>query len=149
MTFWYTFWTVFITLEIITLVSVALLTKEKILSYFPDHTSPESKFLSSITEMLHVVAAVPLDLGFLLPKKYLPYHIIATLLLLLHWETNDGECILTEIQNKLDGTQGFNFTPQVLNDIFNINLKPSLDIGRYTKYIALTISFIRLAASSK
>ena len=144
MTFWYTFWFIYIVIEILIMAAIFIFTKEKILSFIPSSSHPESNFWSTVTELLHVIAAVPMDLGFLLPKQYLPYHIIAILLLLLHWKTNDDNCILTEIQNKLDGTEGHHFTPQFLNDLFNTDLPPTFQIGRFTKYIALTLSFIRL-----
>ena len=55
--------------------------------------------------VLHNVCWIFVAFGFLLPPKYLIYYILVWPLILLHWLTNDNQCILIQIKNKMNGVE--------------------------------------------
>jgi hypothetical protein len=71
--------------------------------------------------------------GFLVPEKFLFYFIIIWPCVYLHWQFNDGRCVLTELQYYLDNkpfppkvykSNNYPFMRKMLSDI-NINLSNS------------------------
>lgn len=59
--------------------------------------------LINILVFSHSLIVLFLFWGFLLPKKYLVYHLIAWPIVWLHWQLNNQRCILTEWEFKLRG----------------------------------------------
>jgi hypothetical protein len=56
------------------------------------------KYLLPVVKSVHVVSALFLTLGALLPKKYLIYFIFGWPLLYLQWILNDNKCLLTQVE---------------------------------------------------
>lgn len=94
--------------------------------------------LIDILDKIHKLVVYFSFLGFLLPKKYLIYHLFAYPLLRVHWKLNNNRCILTELEYKLKNmnnppiykedhdypymqklfkSYGFNFDNKQLHDI--------------------------------
>lgn len=59
--------------------------------------------LTNLVVFIHTLIVLFLFWGFLLPKKYLIYHLIAWPIVWLHWQLNNQRCILTEWEFKLRG----------------------------------------------
>ena len=53
----------------------------------------------NLIRLAHISICLLLAFGFLLPNKYLIFHIIFYPLVLLHWYTNKNNCFLTELEN--------------------------------------------------
>ena len=66
------------------------------------------KYLSSVLHILHKLIVYFMVFGFLLPKKYLIYHLIVWPLVWLHWKTNNNYCFLTQLESKLNGKESPN-----------------------------------------
>ncbi len=126
---------VFILLELIVIFTTIKLGSEKIISKFEKKHSPYFYFF-------HVFILLTIKFGFLLPKKYLPYHIIMILLIFVHWSTNNEKCITAQIQNHLDGLNG-SFTHRLFSD-FGILIKSDFNISLFLSIISLSISVLRL-----
>lgn len=94
--------------------------------------------------------------GFLLPRKYLFYHLITFPLIILHWIFNEEKCFLTELEYKLKGLKdapvytkdhnypfmkrvyadfGFHPTNEQMHSIVMISLFGSWLITFYRMYI--------------
>ena len=58
---------------------------------------------SLFVHVFHRVIVYITIFGFLLPKKYLLYHLLLFPIMLVHWILNDNKCILTELEVKLSG----------------------------------------------
>ena len=58
--------------------------------------------LSLVIHFFHKLFVYFIVFGFLLPKKYLIYHLIAWPLVWFHWKTNNNYCFLTQIENRLN-----------------------------------------------
>lgn len=61
------------------------------------------ELLIYILNKIHEILVLFILLGWLLPKQYLIYYIITYPLVLLHWKSNNGNCILTDWWIKLEG----------------------------------------------
>jgi hypothetical protein len=59
--------------------------------------------LTNLLVFIHTLIVFFLSWGFLLPKKYLIYHLFAWPIVWLHWQLNNQRCILTEWEFKLRG----------------------------------------------
>ena len=66
------------------------------------------KYLSLVIHIFHKFFVYFIVFGFLLPKKYLRYHLFAWPLVWLHWKTNNGYCFLTQLENRLNGKESPN-----------------------------------------
>jgi hypothetical protein len=108
--------------------------------------------------IIHKILVYFMFLGFLLPKKYLPFHLLVWPIVYTHWQFNDNKCILTQIELKIkngsekdapsvdaDHGSDYYFIKKILAD-FNIELTnrgmSNLTYSLFT--IAWLISFIRL-----
>ena len=59
------------------------------------------KKLSSILNWLHELFVIVMVLGCMLNINYLRIHLYAFPVLILHWLTNDGYCVITEVTAKM------------------------------------------------
>ncbi len=59
--------------------------------------------LIKLVVSFHMAALLFLVFGWLSPKALLPFHIVAIPVVVLHWWFNQNQCILTQIQHKLEG----------------------------------------------
>ena len=59
--------------------------------------------LALSVHIIHRILVYFTLLGFLLPKKYLKYHLIMWPGILLHWLTNNNRCFLSDLEVKLSG----------------------------------------------
>jgi hypothetical protein len=86
------------------------------------------KNLAKFIHILHKFLVYFTVFGFLLPKRYLKYHLIAWPIIFLHWQTNNEKCCLSELENWLLGKKTMtvdkdhfdgdsNFTTAMFNDI--------------------------------
>ncbi len=64
--------------------------------------------LSLVIHFFHKLFVYFIVFGFLLPKKYLIYHLIVWPLVWLHWKTNNNYCFLTQLESKLNGKESPN-----------------------------------------
>jgi hypothetical protein len=95
-------------------------------------------------------------LGFLLPEKYLPFHLLVWPIVYTHWQFNDDRCILTQLELKIkngsakdapfahDHSSDYYFMKKILAD-FNIELSNNaMSYFTYSLFtIAWIISFVR------
>ena len=97
------------------------------------------KIIKNIVVFIHNLIVLFLVIGFLLPKKYLIYFLIAWPLVYLHWKTNNNRCSLTELEYWLDNKpypadlsnyDGFHFLKKMV-DSFNIDERLQYYIGTY------------------
>jgi hypothetical protein len=61
------------------------------------------KIVIEVLNKLHEMLVLLILFGWLLPRNYLIYYIFLYPLLLLHWKSNNGNCILTDWWIKLSG----------------------------------------------
>jgi len=59
--------------------------------------------LALLIHITHRIIVYITLFGFILPKKYLKYHLFMWPIILLHWLTNNNRCILTELEEKITG----------------------------------------------
>ena len=59
--------------------------------------------LALTVHIIHRILVYFTLLGFLLPKKYLKYHLIMWPGIILHWLTNNNRCFLSDLEVKLSG----------------------------------------------
>ena len=59
--------------------------------------------LALSVHIIHRVLVYFTLLGFLLPKKYLKYHLLMWPGIVLHWLTNNNRCFLSDLEIKLSG----------------------------------------------
>lgn len=59
--------------------------------------------LALIVHILHRILVYFNLFGFLLPKKYLIYHLFLWPIILIHWLTNNNKCFLTQLEIQLSG----------------------------------------------
>lgn len=107
--------------------------------------------------IIHKILVYFMFLGFILPEKYLPFHLLVWPIVYTHWQFNGNKCILTEIELKIkngsakdapsvdtDHGSDYYFMKKILAD-FNIELTNSgmcyLTYSLFT--IAWIISFVR------
>jgi hypothetical protein len=65
------------------------------------------KKLSKITNTinwLHELFVIVMVFGCFINKKHIRFHIYAFPLLIMHWMTNDGLCVVSEVESKLKGS---------------------------------------------
>ena len=58
--------------------------------------------LSKILRYIHILVCVIIFFGIFLPAKYLIYYLFLGLFMYLHWHFNDNQCMLSELEYKLD-----------------------------------------------
>lgn len=59
------------------------------------------KLLVYLINKIHKILIYFWGLGFMLPKKYLTYHLPWFPLIIMHWLTNDNYCFITDLENYL------------------------------------------------
>jgi hypothetical protein len=91
---------------------------------------------SKLFEFFHHFVFFTIFFGFLLPKRFLKYHLYILLIAFLHWQTNNQECILTQIQQKLIKDKDYGF------------FKSTIFQNTITKNEAFYISYITFIFSS-
>jgi hypothetical protein len=60
------------------------------------------KNISLVIHIFHKLFVYFVVFGFLLPKKYLIYHLVTWPLVWFHWKTNNGYCFLTQLESRLN-----------------------------------------------
>jgi len=80
--------------------------------------------LIKLLVFLHVLILLFIIFGFLLPSKYLIIYVLFWPLIYLHWQLNNNNCYLTELQYKLENKplqvtteNNYPFVKGVLNNI--------------------------------
>ena len=82
--------------------------------------------LALLIHIFHRVFTYFTLFGFLLPKKYLIYHLLCFPGILIHWMTNNNKCILTELEIQLSGKSWSEYESEYsikLLKSFGINVK--------------------------
>ncbi len=81
-------------------------------------------FLIKLLIFLHVLILFFMIFGFLLPSKYLIIYVLCWPSIYLHWQLNNNNCYLTELQYKLENKplpsskeNNYPFVKGVLNNI--------------------------------
>ena len=81
-------------------------------------------FLIKLLVFLHVFILFFMIFGFLLPSKYLIIYVLFWPLIYLHWQLNNNNCYLTELEYKLENKplpssreHNYPFVKGVLNNI--------------------------------
>lgn len=71
--------------------------------------------LNNIIFVLHIFVLLFAVLGFLLPKKYLIVHLLLWPIIIIHWITNNDNCILTELEKttKTPGSEYVHFSIRI------------------------------------
>ena len=85
----------------------------------------KTDFNNSCNNIIHFLVGFPALFGFLLPKKYLIYHLSLYPLFLFHWYTNNGNCFFTEIEKKITNYVPGTSPPLFLHELlmkFGINI---------------------------
>lgn len=113
------------------------LTPEKIINYF------QNKNWIPFFHFLHFVIIIPSELGFLLPKKYLPYHVLMIYIIFCHWQSNNHKCITTQIQNNLANDEYISYHHRIWKYL-GIDISQDFNISLYQNLIPVIISSIRL-----
>lgn len=79
-----------------------------------------TKALAKTVSWLHLFCIVYLVFGFLSPKSALLFHLIAIPVVILQWRLNKDQCVLTQLQKKLESSsptqsikQDSNFTKEL------------------------------------
>lgn len=88
--------------------------------------------------------------GFLLPRKYLVYYIIFWFIIQVHWLSNNGKCVLTELENINGGhsdkeTNAF----RVLSPYIPLSQEALSRTIENVLYMAVMLALIRLYADPK
>lgn len=77
------------------------------------------EYLANIVSIIHVFAGIYMFVGGFFPEEYLPFYIVYMIILVGHWNFNDGHCILLSIENKLRnipmGESGWDRSPFIKN----------------------------------
>ena len=80
--------------------------------------------LIKLLVLLHVLILLFMIFGFLLPSKYLIIYVLCWPSIYLHWQLNNNNCYLTELQYKLENKplqvtteNNYPFVKGVLNNI--------------------------------
>ena len=102
-----------------------------------------TQILISFTSTLHRIVSYFMLFGFLLPKKYLIYHLLSFPLIYLHWITNNKNCILSQFEHYLKGTKYDNTTYEYVRILYS-ELGYDLPNNKvsFVFYTHLSISFI-------
>lgn len=95
--------------------------------------------------IFHHFIFITLVFGFLLPKPLLKYHVIALLIGFLHWQSNNQQCILTDIQRKLLNDKDYSFFKDTVFQN-KISKTQAFYISYLTFLISLLISLWRLSS---
>lgn len=84
--------------------------------------------ISSFVRLIHYIIVFFIFFGFLLPDKYIKYHLFFIVILKIHWITNNDKCILTQIEQHFDNNNNNNdddtkypFMNKLL-DLINVHL---------------------------
>jgi len=59
--------------------------------------------LAQLVFILHILSIAFFTLGWLLPMQWLIVHICSVPLVILQWKFNNDQCVLTQVQLKLEG----------------------------------------------
>jgi len=82
--------------------------------------------LSKILKYIHILVNVIIFFGIFLPAKYLIYYLFLCPFIYLHWQFNDNQCMLSELEYKLDDNfssnikEMNNYNYRSIKDLFKI-----------------------------
>ena len=83
------------------------------------------KFADGV-KLLHMSCVLFLFLGWALPKSALLAHLLFIPIVMLHWWTNGGQCVLTQLENRLRGKVPKTAQGQFVSGVFaKIGLQPT------------------------
>ena len=93
---------------------------------------------------LHIACIVFLIFGWLLPKAFLIPHMVFIPLVILQWRFNSNQCVLTQLQQKLEGkTLNREEEGQFVKELFKkLNFEPSDRQLNFIIYGLFIISFV-------
>ena len=98
--------------------------------------------LALFVHIIHRIIVYITLFGFILPKKYLKYHLFMWPTILLHWVTNNNRCFLTDLEIKLSGSawKESEFGVKIARSLgFNIKEKTSKNLTKiYTTFYAIS-----------
>jgi hypothetical protein len=106
------------------------------------------KFFKLIVICIHIFILFALIFGFFIPGKYLIYYLIIWPAIYIHWLFNDGKCMLTDIENKLNDNHYNNvdeYRYKNYNNVFKQLKKYSIyfdNIDDFTTKIYTTASIL-------
>jgi len=75
--------------------------KHTLSALFPDDV--ENRPLVILINILHIIGVLAIQLGILLPPKYIKFYIVYVVLLLITYIILDNRCFMTEISNYFGG----------------------------------------------
>ena len=97
--------------------------------------------LSSFIHIFHRILTYFTLFGFLLPRKYLIYHLFFYPSMIIHWMTNNNKCILTELEIKLSGRSWSEFESSFGIKLFNslgFNIKKDKNTSDFITKLYIT-----------
>ena len=90
---------------------------------------------------LHIFILIFILFGSLTPLSWLPYHMIFVGVVMAHWWTNKGECLLTQWENRFRGEAPPGAEGQFVKQIFAlVGIVPSNRMLLYIIYFVMFLS---------
>jgi len=109
-----------------------------------------SQFLAKLISLTHMSAILFLVFGFILPKVFLTFHIVAIILTVFQWKVNNNQCLLTQWQQRLEKKNQFNeleghFTQNLMKKMgFDLNRSQLFYLIYGVLFLSLNLSLLRL-----
>lgn len=75
--------------------------KHTLYALFPDDV--ENRPLVILINILHIIGVLAIQIGILIPPKYIKFYIVYVVLLLITYIILDNRCFMTEISNYFGG----------------------------------------------
>ena len=102
------------------------------------------KVTSQFICFIHLFCIVFLITGALWPRSFLIFHLVATPLVILQWVLNKNQCVLTQIQHRIEGRELNNEQDgQFVRELFGkIGLSPSEKWLRMVVYVPLVLNWL-------
>lgn len=68
----------------------------------------KKQVIIKLIRLTHILICSFLAFGFLLPLKFLKYHLVFFPLVLAHWATNNDKCFVTELEQNIRSQENIN-----------------------------------------
>jgi len=82
--------------------------------------------VANFVKVLHIVSLFFILFGWALPQPFWLPHVTAVPLVMLHWWTNKGQCVLTQLEARLRGQKNSGVQGEFVSGLFGkIGLAPS------------------------
>jgi hypothetical protein len=98
--------------------------------------------LAKVVKYSHFSLGIFIVFGFLIPKKYLIFHIVFWPLLVIHWKTNNNKCVLTQVEHFLNDTKETNDEPFILKHVKNFGFNVTEKFVDKMMFMIFTIPWL-------